>query len=142
MSVLPSKSGEGRLARRDERRREVYGVKSLLSFAAGRAAPFVKGANMSAFVVGHITVKDEEGFNNYAEQGLAIVASVGGEFVLGGELVKVLTGEHDRQMFVLLKFPDQEAVEKWYYSDGYQALIPGRNEAVDITFISYNEPSE
>ena len=97
---------------------------------------------MSAFVVGHITVKDEEGFNNYAEQGLAIVASVGGEFVLGGELVKVLTGEHDRQMFVLLKFPDQEAVENWYYSDGYQALIPGRNEAVDITFISYNEPSE
>ena len=97
---------------------------------------------MGAYVVGHITVKDEEGFSNYAEQGLAIVASVGGEVAASGQLVKVLNGEHDRQMFVLLKFPDQEAVEKWYYSDGYQALIPGRNEAADITFISYDEPEE
>ena len=97
---------------------------------------------MSAYVVGHITVKDEEGFGNYAEQGLAIVASVGGEVAASGQLVKVLTGAHDRRMFVLLKFPDQAAVEKWYYSDGYQALIPGRNEAADITFISYDEPEE
>ena len=97
---------------------------------------------MSAYVVGHITIKEEEGFNNYAEQGLAIVASVGGEVAASGQLVKVLTGDHDRQMFVLLKFPDQAAVESWYYSDGYQALIPGRNEAADITFISYDEPEE
>ena len=61
---------------------------------------------MGAYVVGHITVKDEEGFNSYAEQGLAIVASVGGEVAASGQLVKVLTGEHDRQMFVLLKFPE------------------------------------
>ena len=45
-------------------------------------------------------------------------------------------------MFVLLKFPDQEAVEKWYYSDGYQDLILGRNEAADIMFISYDDPEE
>ena len=94
---------------------------------------------MSVFVVGHINIKDEEGFNSYAEKGLAIVASVGGEFVMRGEIAKVLNGEHDRNTFVLLKFPDQGAVDKWYYSDAYQALIPDRNKAADITFLSYDE---
>lgn len=96
---------------------------------------------MSAFVVGHIEVKDEEGFNNYAEKGLAIVASVGGEVVMSGKLARVLNGEHERSTFVLLKFPDQEAVSKWYDSDAYQVLVPGRNEAADITFLSYDEAS-
>ncbi len=96
---------------------------------------------MSAFVVGHIEIKDEEGFNSYAEKGLEIVASVGGEFVMRGELARVLNGKHERSTFVLLKFPDQEAVSKWYDSDAYQSLIPARNEAADITFLSYDEAS-
>lgn len=96
---------------------------------------------MSAFVVGHFEIRDEEGFNSYAERGLKIVAAAGGEFVMGGKLARVLNGEHDRSTFVLLKFPDQEAVGEWYDSDAYQALIPERNKAADVTFLSYDETS-
>ncbi len=96
---------------------------------------------MSAFVVGHIEVRDEEGFGAYAEKGLKIVAAAGGELALSGTFARALSGEHDRSTFVLLKFPDQEAVDKWYYSEDYQALIPGRNRAADVTFLAYDEAS-
>ena len=43
MSVLPSKSGEGRLAERHERRREVRGVKSLFYFRVARPEPLRGG---------------------------------------------------------------------------------------------------
>lgn len=96
---------------------------------------------MSAFVVGHFEIKDEEGFNSYAERGLKIVAAAGGEVAAGGKLARVLNGGRSGSAFVLLKFPDQEAVGKWYDSDAYQALIPDRNKAADVTFLSYDETS-
>ncbi len=94
---------------------------------------------MSVLVVAHIEVKDEEGFNHYAENGLKIVASVGGEVVTSGSFARALAGEHDRSTFVLIRFPDHEAVDKWYYSDEYQALIPGRNKSADISFLAFDE---
>ena len=43
MSVLPSKSGEGRAERRDERRRDLCGVKSLFYFRVARPEPLRGG---------------------------------------------------------------------------------------------------
>ncbi len=91
-------------------------------FSGGRP-PFPKDereGNMSVFVVGHVEIKNEEGFTDYAEKGLAIVPSFGGEFVMCGELTRVLSGAHDKSTFAILKFPD-------------------RNKATDITFLPYDE---
>ncbi len=95
---------------------------------------------MSAFIVVHVTVKDPEKFQAYAEGAPATVAEFGGEFLLRGQAKSVLCGEHGHQSAVVIKFPDQEAVTSWYNSTAYQALIPNRDEAADIVFISYDEP--
>ncbi|MAE04785.1 MAG: hypothetical protein CMH76_00460 [Nitrospinae bacterium] len=41
---------------------------------------------------------------------------------------------------MVIKFPDQVAAKAWYDSPEYQALIPNRDEAADMVFISFNEP--
>jgi len=43
-------------------------------------------------------------------------------------------------MLVVVKFPSSEALSGWYASDEYQALVPLREEAADMTIVSYEIP--
>ncbi len=52
----------------------------------------------------------------------------------------MLAGEHDHKLVAILKFPDKDSIKSWFESDAYQALIPNRLEAADMTLIAYNEP--
>jgi uncharacterized protein (DUF1330 family) len=38
---------------------------------------------------------------------------------------------------VVIRFPDAQALDDWYSSDAYQALIPLRTEAADVDLINY-----
>ncbi len=95
---------------------------------------------MSAFVIVHSTVKDPEKMKVYGGSAPATVAAHGGDFFLRGKVDSVLTGEHNLQNALVIKFPDQAAIQKWYNSPEYQALIPNRDEAADMIFISCDEP--
>ncbi len=95
---------------------------------------------MSAFVVVHVKVNDPEKFKVYGQSARPTVAAHGGEFFLRGKVDSVLAGEHNHDTTLVIKFPDQDAIQKWYNSPEYQALIPNRNEAADMIFISCNEP--
>ena len=95
---------------------------------------------MSAFLVVHVNVKDQAKWQSYGQGAPGTLAEYGGELVLRGQAKKVLTGEHGHQMVAIIKFPDQGAVDTWYNSPAYQALIPNRDEAADMVFISYDEP--
>ena len=95
---------------------------------------------MGAFVVVHVEVKDPEKFKAYGDSARGTVADHGGEFILRGKVADVLHGEHARKNAVVIRFPDQAAAKGWYDSPEYQALIPNRNEAADMVFISFDEP--
>ena len=95
---------------------------------------------MSAFVIVHSIIKDPEKFQAYGQSARPTVAAHGGEFYLRGKVNSVLTGEHRHQNALVIKFPDQDTIQKWYNSPEYQALIPNREEAADMIFISCDEP--
>jgi uncharacterized protein (DUF1330 family) len=40
---------------------------------------------------------------------------------------------------VVIRFPDLKAVDGWYASAAYQALIPLRQEAADMDLLSYED---
>ena len=61
------------------------------------------------------------------------------ELVFRGERVAVLGGEHRHRDTVVIRFPSVEAVDAWYQSDAYQALIPLRLAAADVDLISFAE---
>jgi len=92
---------------------------------------------MTAYVIGHITVKDPEKWQEYRSKVPATLAPWGGELVLRGRCVAVLTGEHAHGDAVVIRFPDANAVDGWYSSAAYQALIPVREQGAQMVLICY-----
>lgn len=93
----------------------------------------------SAYVIGHITVKDADKWAQYRAQVPATIAPWGAELVFRGLTVKVLAGEHAHTDTVVIRFPDQASVDGWYQSAAYQALIPLREQAADLVLISFSD---
>ncbi|MCB2148916.1 MAG: DUF1330 domain-containing protein [Deltaproteobacteria bacterium] len=90
-----------------------------------------------AYVIGHITVKDAEKWDQYRSQVPATLEPWGAELVLRGKLASVLAGDHSHTDTVVIRFPDMEAVSNWYASPAYQALIPLREKAAEIVLLAY-----
>ena len=93
---------------------------------------------MSAYLIGHITVKDTDKWKTYVEGVRKSILPFGAEVLFRGKLATVLAGEHPHQNTVVIKFPDQPTLQQWYNSDEYQGLIPIRDEAADVVITSYD----
>lgn len=91
---------------------------------------------MSACVIGHITVKDADKWAQYRAQVPATLAPWGAELLFRGRLDRALHGSHPHTDTVVIRFPDAAAVDGWYQSAAYQALIPLRSEAADLVLVS------
>jgi uncharacterized protein (DUF1330 family) len=93
---------------------------------------------MSAYVIGHITVKDADKWAEYRRQVSETLEPWGAELVFRGRLTKVLTGEHRHTDTVVIRFPDQTGLQGWHDSAHYQALIPLRTEAAEMVLVAYD----
>jgi uncharacterized protein (DUF1330 family) len=94
---------------------------------------------MSAYLIGHITVKDADKWAEYRRQVPATLDLWGGRLVFRGRRATVLAGEHNHTDTVVIEFADQSELRGWYDSPAYQGLIPLRTEAADMVLISYDE---
>jgi uncharacterized protein (DUF1330 family) len=93
---------------------------------------------MAAYLIGHITVKDPLLWKTYVEGVQKSLTPFGAEVIFRGKRATVFAGEHHHQNAVVIKFTDQDALQAWYASPAYQALIPIRDQAADGVLISYN----
>lgn len=91
----------------------------------------------NAYVVGHITVKNPELWTEYRDQVPATLSSWGGELVFRGKQVAALSGENPHPNIVVIRFPSVAAVNGWFSSPAYQALIPLRQQAAEVVLMSY-----
>lgn len=92
-----------------------------------------------AYVIGHITVKDAAKWAEYRARVPATLAPWQAELVFRGERLAVLGGEHRHTDTVVIRFPNEAAVDGWYNSAAYQALIPLRTAAADLDLVSFSE---
>ena len=92
---------------------------------------------MAVYVIGHITVKNPEKWGEYREKVPATLAPWGGEVMLRGRRIAVLSGAHPYTDTVVIRFPDANAAKGWYGSPAYQTLIPIREQAAEMVLISY-----
>ncbi len=90
-----------------------------------------------AYAIGNITVKDEAKWSEYKSKVPETITPWGGELVFRGEKLKNYSGNSKHTDNVIIKFPNQQALDDWYQSDAYHALIPIRELAADIDLISY-----
>ena len=91
----------------------------------------------SAYIIGHIAVKDTEKWSEYRNAVPATLEPWGAELVLRGKLASVLAGEHAHTDTVVIRFPGLNAINNWYSSPAYQALISLRKTAADVVLLSY-----
>ena len=55
----------------------------------------------------------------------------------GAERSKCSSGEHPHTDTVVIRFPDAASAAGWHGSAAYQALIPVREQAVDIVVVCF-----
>lgn len=96
---------------------------------------------MSAFFVATVRVKDPQKFQEYAKKASETFAAHGGEIVLRGKAELALAGSNKHDAIGIVKFPDMKTLEAWFHSNEYQAIIPLRKKAADMTIIAYNAPA-
>ncbi len=86
----------------------------------------------TAWVFGHITVKDAAKWDQYRASVPATMLPWRGEVLLRGQCIEVLHGSHPHTDSVVLRFPDVETARGWHDSAAYQALLPLRSSAADV----------
>ncbi len=91
----------------------------------------------TAYVIGHITIKDAAKWDEYRSQVPATLLPWGAELVLRGSRFAILAGEHAHANVVVIRFPDQAALNGWHSSPAYQALVPLRQQAADVVLLAY-----
>lgn len=91
----------------------------------------------AAYVVGHITVKHPEKWAEYRSQVPATLAPWSAELVFRGKQFAALAGANPHADIVVIRFPELAALNGWFASPAYQALIPLREQAADIVLLAY-----
>lgn len=90
-----------------------------------------------AYVVGHITVKDEDKWKQYQARVPATLAPWGAELVFRGQREAVFAGPMPHTDIVVIRFANAAAAAGWFASAAYQALLSLRGEAADVLLVSY-----
>ena len=92
---------------------------------------------MTAYVIGHISVKDPQRWAEYRAKVPATLTDWGGELVLRCVRCAVRDGAHRHTATVVLRFATLEAATGWHESAAYQALIPLRQQAAELDLIVF-----
>lgn len=96
---------------------------------------------MTAFFVASAAVLDNGKFQEYGAKVRETLTVFGGEPVLRGKAEGALVGAVNHQVVGIVKFPEMTALNSWYESEAYQALIPLRNEAAEFVIVKYEQLS-
>ena len=91
----------------------------------------------NAYLVGTITVKSPDHWAEYTRRVPATLGPWNAELVFRGKQVAAFAGGSPHTDIVVIRFPDEAAVQGWFSSAAYQALVPLRERAADVDLICY-----
>lgn len=91
----------------------------------------------SAYLVGHVTVKNAEKWDEYRGKVPATLAPWGAELVFRGKQAATYSGHLPHPEIVVIRFPDTATIDRWFHSAAYQALLPVRAQAAEVVLLSY-----
>ena len=86
---------------------------------------------MAAYLIGQIKINDLETFKKYQADVPATIEKYGGKYLVRGGDITPKEGGWIPERVVVLEFPDMAALNTWYDSDDYQAIIGFRTSAAD-----------
>ena len=80
---------------------------------------------MPVYLLGAVSIADEEKYRSYVESAFASLVSYGIEVMAYGP-AETIEGQAPAERIVLLSAPDEHAVMEWYNSAEYQSVLPIR----------------
>ena len=87
---------------------------------------------MPALLSVTVEVKDSERLQAYIAKAPETMEPHGARMLTRGKISKHINGSRSHHVEVIFEFPSSDAIEAWYNSDAYQALIPLRDEAAEV----------
>ena len=92
---------------------------------------------MSSYFVALITIHDADGYDRYLEGFDAVFQRYDGEVIAVEDEAQVLEGTWPAGRTVLIRFPSDQELLRWYRSPEYQELAKIRQQAAqtDIAII-------
>lgn len=95
---------------------------------------------MTVLNFSYADIKDEDKFTAYVKAAALLMEADGVEIVVRGNFVTTMHGvKVDPHIAAVFRYSDMAAVERFYNSEEYKALIPLRDEACDMTINLYQE---
>ncbi len=86
---------------------------------------------MSAYFVARLLIKDRARYEDYLAGFDEVFRDSGGEVVAVDDETVTLEGKAPPGRSVIIRFPDEESLRRWYDSPGYRRLKAIRDEAAD-----------
>jgi len=77
----------------------------------------------AAYLVGHVTITNLEGYSGYSARVPGTLKAFGGSYLVRGGQATMLEGGGLGERHVVIAFPSREKAEAWYNSEAYQAII-------------------
>ena len=84
---------------------------------------------MPAYFVAQYVVNDLAKYRNYQKGAGPAIENYGGKLVACDVAARTIEGNPPGPQTVILEFKDDEALNRWYNSEEYQAVVNGRLEA-------------
>lgn len=89
---------------------------------------------MTVYAIGKLVVKDWQWYKEYRSVTEPLVAEYGGHYLVkGGEPEKLEGEEPVGHAWVVMAFPDRQAIRDWYGDPRYAKMIALRHESEVLT---------
>ena len=94
---------------------------------------------MASYLVGQISVKNEQLWNEYVLGVKDSLISYEAKVMFRGKRSEVVAGENPRNLIVVIEFKNHAVSQSWFRSVKYQSLIELRDKAADVVITFYDE---
>ena len=81
---------------------------------------------MSVYFIANITIHDPDQYQKYLEGSARVFDMFRGEYLAVDSCPLVLEGDWRHDRLVIIRFPDEMELRRWYYSAEYQELLAFR----------------
>lgn len=85
---------------------------------------------MPAYLIGDVSVKDAAAYEEYRSQIGDPIARHGGEYVVRGGDIEIISGDWQPNRLIILRFPDKNSVRAYLEDPDFRRLTDLRQRAI------------
>lgn len=85
---------------------------------------------MPAYLIGDVTVKDPMAYEQYRNQIRDPIARHGGEYIVRGGNIEVISGDWRPRRLIILRFPDKKSAQAYLDDPVFHKLTELRQRAI------------